>query len=336
MTAQAVADLVGGRLSGSGDLPITSVRALDRATGGSLSICGSKDYLDAMAVSAAAAVIVPDAFTTAPGPSTRIAVADPQRAMLLATEALYPESRAGGIDPSARIGRHCRFGAGVHLAPGAVIGDNVSVGDRVQIGAHAAVGDGATLGDDCDIGAHVVLHAGVVLGHRVRCKAGAVIGGPGFGFISGASGHQRIPQVGGCILEDDVEVGSNSCIDRGSLDDTRIGRGTKIDNLVQIAHNVQIGSDCLIMAGVGIAGSTRLGNRVVLAGQVGCADHLRIGDDARAGARAAILSNVAAGSTVTGYPATGHREFLRGVAATQALVPHLRTLLRMVQEREDA
>ncbi|MGH7592881.1 MAG: UDP-3-O-(3-hydroxymyristoyl)glucosamine N-acyltransferase [Gemmatimonadales bacterium] len=337
MTAQAVADLVGGRLSGPGEVLLHRVRSLDRATGDALAMCTGRRYAAAMATSRAGAVLVPDSLATATGPVTRIIVADPPHAMLLATRALHPEVPAvPAIAPTAQIGRGVTLGVDVTIGPHSVIGDGARLGDRARIGAHVVIGQDVTVGADARLDPHVVIYDGATLGARVWCKAGAVIGGPGFGFASSASGHQRIPQVGGCIIEDDVEIGSHTCIDRGSLDDTRIGRGTKIDNQVHIAHNVHTGVDCLIMACVGVAGSTVLGDRVVLAGQSGCIDHVALGDDVTVGAKAAVMSNVPAGTAVSGYPARPHREFLRAMATVYRLATHGDTLESLAEEREDA
>jgi UDP-3-O-[3-hydroxymyristoyl] glucosamine N-acyltransferase len=197
--------------------------------------------------------------------------------------------------------------------------------------------DGVVIGPDATLGPRVVCHHHVVLGARVKVKAGAVIGGTGFGYISSASGHERIPHGGGCRLEDDVDVGANSTIDRGSVGDTVIGRGSKLDNLVHVAHNVRIGEHCLVMAGVGIAGSTRVGNRVVLAGQVGVVGHITLGDDVRVGAQSGVTGSVPAGLEVSGYPARAHREQLRAMGALYRLAPLARRLERLVRERpEDA
>jgi UDP-3-O-[3-hydroxymyristoyl] glucosamine N-acyltransferase len=189
------------------------------------------------------------------------------------------------------------------------------------------------VGDDAILGAGVVCYAGSRIGSRAVLKAGAVIGGDGFGYLSDGKGHTRIPHVGGCILEDDVEVGSNTCIDRGSIDDTVVGRGTKLDNLVQVGHNVRIGERCLIMAGVGIAGSTRIGNDAILAGHVGVTDHLIIGDRARIAAKSAIFGDVPAGASFSGHPARPHRQFLRAQAAMYRLAPIVDELEELVPER---
>jgi UDP-3-O-[3-hydroxymyristoyl] glucosamine N-acyltransferase len=336
MPAQAVADLVGGRLAGPGDVLLRRVRSLERAEFDSLAICGAARYADAMARSKAGAVVVPDALATLPGPATRIIVANPAEAIYLATCALHPaDPRAPAVAATARIGHDSTLGDGASIGPHCVIGNRVRIGSRAQLGAHVVIGDDVTIGDDVRLDPHVTIYTDVSIGDRVWCKASAVIGGPGFGFVSDASGHRRIPQVGGCTIEDDVEIGSQTCIDRGSLDDTVIGRGTKIDNMVQIGHNVHVGSDCLIMGCVGIAGSTHLGDRVILAGGSGLAGHLRIGDDARIGARALVLSNVPAGGVFSGHPARPHREYLRAVATTYQLAPHRKALEALARERED-
>ena len=337
LTAQAVADLVGGRLSGPGDVVLRRVRSLERAESDALAMCTTARYAEAMSRSRAGAVLVSDTLASGPGPATRIIVANPVRAMFVATRALYPDAEhVAGIAPTARIGRSTTLGPGAAIGEYAVLGGAVRVGARASIGAHVVIGDGVTIGDDVRLDAHVVIYDNVVLGNRVWCKSSAVVGGPGFGYVSDASGHSRIPQVGGCILEDDVEIGSGSCVDRGSLDDTVIGPGTKLDNLVHIAHNVHLGADCLVMAYVGVAGSTHVGDRVILAGGAGVIDNLEIGDDARIGARSVLISDVPAGATFSGHPARPHREFLRGVATMYQLAPHGKTLATIAKEREDA
>ena len=225
------------------------------------------------------------------------------------------------------------LGPQVSIAPFVVLGRGIRIGARCRLAQGVSLGDEVTIGDDTTIGPGVVCYAGTHIGSRVVVKAGAVIGGDGFGYLSDGTGHTRIPHVGGCILEDEVEVGSNTCVDRGSIDDTVIGRGTKLDNLVQVGHNVRIGERCLIMAGVGIAGSTRIGNDVILAGHVGVTDHLIIGDRARIAAKSAIFGDVPAAASFSGHPARPHRQFLRAQAAMYRLAPIVDELERLVLER---
>lgn len=328
--------MVGGRLSGPGEVPLRRCRSLETAESDALAMANGTRWAAALAATQAGAVLVTDALAEVAGPATRIVVRDPARAMALVAKLLHPESGNGpGIAATARIGHGSLPHADSHIGAYAVIGSNVSLGARIHIGPHVVIEDGVVIGDDVRLDAHVVLHSGSRLGARVWCKAGSIIGGAGFGFVSDANGHSRVPQVGGCILEDDVEIGSCSCVDRGSLDDTVIGRGSKLDNHVHVGHNVRMGSDCLLMAGVGVSGSTRLGNRVVMAGQSGVAGHLTLGDDVKVGAKSAVISSVASGMSVSGYPARPHREFLKALAALYRLAPHHEALERLAVERKD-
>jgi UDP-3-O-[3-hydroxymyristoyl] glucosamine N-acyltransferase len=334
LTARAVADLVGGRLLGDGGIRIHRVRSLDRAGPDALSFAVSVRYAADLDSSKAGAVLVPEALASGGGPGTRIVVADPYGALVRVLHALYPnEPPEAGVDPTARIGTGAVIGADVSIGPYAVLGRNVHIGARCRLGQGVSVGDGVVIGDDTTLGPGVVCCPGTRIGSRVVVKAGAVLGGDGFGYLSDGKGHTRIPHVGGCILEDEVEVGSNTCIDRGSIDDTVVGRGTKVDNLVQVGHNVRIGERCLIMAGVGIAGSTRVGNDVILAGHVGVTDHLAIGDRARIAAKSAIFGDVPAGASFSGHPARPHRQFLRAQAAMYRLAAIVDELERLVPER---
>ena len=334
LTARAVADLVGGRLLGDGGIRIRRVRPLDRAGPDELSFAVSARYAAELDSSKAGAVLVPEALAAGAGPGTRIVVPDPYSALVRVLHALYPrESPAAGIDPTARIGAGAAIGPDVSIGPYVVLGKNVQIGARCRLAQGVSVGDGVVIGDDTILGPGVVCCPGTRIGSRVVLKAGAVLGGDGFGYLSDGKGHTRIPHVGGCILEDEVEVGSNTCIDRGSIDDTVVGRGTKLDNLVQVGHNVRIGERCLIMAGVGIAGSTRVGNDVILAGHVGVTDHLAIGDRARIAAKSAIFGDVPAGASFSGHPARPHRQFLRAQAAMYRLAAIVDELERLVPEK---
>ncbi len=334
LTAQAVADLVGGRLLGDGGVTIRAVRPLDRAGPDELSFAISGRYGAELESSRAGAVLVPEALSTGTGPATRIVVPDPYGALVRVLQALYPaEAHQTGVDPTARVGTGTVLGADVSVAAFVVLGRNVRIGARCRLAHGVSLGDGVIIGDDTILGPGVVCYAGSRIGSRVVLKAGAVIGGEGFGYLSDGKRHTRIPHVGSCILEDEVEVGSHTCIDRGSIDDTLIGRGTKLDNLVQVGHNVRIGERCLIMAGVGIAGSTRIGNDVILAGHVGVTDHLVIGNGARIAAKSAIFGDVPAGASFSGHPARPHRQFLRAQAAMYRLAPIVDELERLVPQR---
>lgn len=337
LTAQAVADLVGGRLLGNGAVSLTAVGPLDRAGGGTLSFLSGPRYLGTFQQSKAGAVLVREEHAAEPaGPVTRIVVDDPGQAILLVVPVLYPAGEpTWGVHPTAVIGAGASWRGEVYIGPRAVLGRDVSLGARCRLGPGVVLHDGVVLGDDCDIGANTVCHEGARLGNRVRLKALAVVGGDGFGFASGPDGHRPIRHVGGCILEDDVQVGSHSAIDRGSLDDTVIGAGTKIDNQVHIAHNVRMGRGCLIMAGVGVAGSTRLGNGVILAGQVGIAGHLALGDGVRVSAQSGIGQDVPARTDMGGSPARRQREYLRAQSALYRVAKIINQLEELVAKRGD-
>lgn len=312
---------MGGRLEGDGTTVLRRLAPLDRAGPDALSFLIAPPYLAAFRQTAAGAVLVAEPLAReSGGPATRIVVARPEEALARAAAALHPgRAAAPGIDPGARIAPGTAVPPDAFVGPFAVVGAGVRLGARVVIEAGAWVGDGVTIGDDAVVGPHAVCYPGTVLGHRVVLKAGAVVGGPGFRFLPGADGPRRVPHVGGCVLEDDVEIGSGTCVDRGSFDDTVIGAGTKIDNLVQVAHNVRLGKRCLVAATTGIAGSVRIGDDVVVAGGVGIADHVVVGDGAVLTAKSVVIGDVAPRATVSGYPARPHRTFLRAQAALYRL-----------------
>jgi UDP-3-O-[3-hydroxymyristoyl] glucosamine N-acyltransferase len=234
------------------------------------------------------------------------------------------------------IGRGVRLGEEVWIGPYAVIGDGALIGNGARIDAQAVVGAGVTVGAECHLHPGATLYPGTAVGDRVRVHAGVRLGSDGVGYVFRNGKHDKIPHVGRCIVESDVEIGANSTIDRGSIDDTVIGAGTKIDNLVHIAHNVRVGRLCLIMAQVGIAGSARVEDGCIVAGQAGIAGHQTIGRGARVAAQAGVFGSVPAGETWSGYPARPHREALRAQAAMFKLPSLLRRLEALLgaQDRE--
>lgn len=335
LTASAVAELVGGRLEGDGALVLSSVNPLDRATDHCLSFLTSSRYLEDFKATRAGAVLVPSSITLPAEPAVVcIVVKDPHAAMAKVVQVMFPEpDRPRTIHPTALIGRGTMLGDDVAIGPGSVIGESCSLGNRVTIGAGVVLEDGVTIGDDSVLHHHIVCYSGTKIGARVRIKSGAVIGGIGFGYISDRSGHHQIPHVGGCIIEDDVHIGANTSIDRGSIGDTVVGRGTKLDNQIHLGHNVQVGERCLLMGGVLVAGSVRIGNDVIVAGASAIAGHLKIGDRARIGAKSGVTTTVPDGSDVSGIPARPHRETLRSQAALFRLAK-ITDALEALVERE--
>ncbi|MBI2073497.1 MAG: UDP-3-O-(3-hydroxymyristoyl)glucosamine N-acyltransferase [Gemmatimonadetes bacterium] len=337
LTAGAVARLVDGELIGLEDVELVGVAPLDRAGPRELALLASARYLPYLRGSTAGAVLMTPRFRTlTAGPATRIVVPDAHRALRAVLAALYPKPNpAWGVHPSARLGRGIWWEGRIALGPHATLGAQVRLGPDCIVEAGAVIGDGVRLGSRCRVGEHAVLHAGTVAGDRVVIHAGARVGGEGFRFTPSGDGKEqvshleRLPHVGRCVLGDDVEVGANTTIDRGSVGDTVVGPGTKIDNLVQVAHNVRIGTRCVIMAQVGIAGSTVIEDHVILAGQAGLADHLTVHRGARVAAQGGVIGDVPAGATVSGYPARSHHEVLRQAAALRRLTPIVHRLERI-------
>ena len=340
IAASRIAALTGGRLVGAGDVTVAGIAPLDRAGPGDLSFLAAARYLPYFQRTRAGAVLVkPEFAAAAGGPATRVVVADPHRALLAVLPVLYPQPVwAPGVHPTAVIGRGTTWEGPAAIGPAAVLGERVQLGKNVRIGAGAVLGDGVAVGDDSQLFPRVTCYAGTTIGRRVIIHAGAVLGSDGFGYVPGRGGelHRKIPHVGRCIVGDDVEIGANTCIDRGSVDDTVIGEGTKIDNLVHIAHNVRIGARCLILAEVGIAGSVRVEDEAIIAGQSGITDHVTIGRASRLLVQSGIIADVAPGATVSGYPARPHREFLRAQAALYRLAKIVDALEALVQTKHDS
>ena len=336
LTAEAVAHLVSGTLRGEPSARVVRVAALDRATSEELSFFANPRYAGEFERSCAGIVLVsPELADHAGGPRTRIVVDKPQEAMLLVLPALYPPPpRATGIAPSAVIGRGVKLGRDVAIGAHSVVGEHAVLADGVVIGPLCDVGEGVRIGEDSHLVSSVTLYPGTILGARVRLHAGVRAGSDGFGYVPSRTGVQKVPHVGRCIIEDDVEIGANSTIDRGSIADTVIGAGTKLDNLVMIAHNVRLGRMCLIAAQSGIAGSTKLGDGCMIGGQVGVTGHLELGNNVKLGAGSGVMDNIPDGEMWSGAPARPQREWLKATSAFYKLADRLREIERQLRERQ--
>jgi len=334
LTAAEVARRVGGTLRGDGAVSVRAVAPLGRAGAEEISFLSSAAYLSDFRTTRAGVVLVAPEFAESEGPPCRVIVERPPEAMLKVLPALYASTPAApGVHATALIGRGAQLGRDIAVGPYAVIGEGAVLGDRVTIGAHCEVGRGVRIGDESELVSHVTVYPGTIVGKRVRLHAGVRVGSDGFGYVYADGAHQKIPHVGRCLIEDDVEIGANSAIDRGSIDDTVIGAGSKLDNLVHIAHNVHLGKLCLIAAQVGISGSTTLGDGAVLGGQVGVGGHLTIGAGARIAGQSGVSSDVPAGETWSGTLARPHRETLVGQAALARLAKIVKELERLVGKR---
>ncbi|HEV2859927.1 MAG TPA: UDP-3-O-(3-hydroxymyristoyl)glucosamine N-acyltransferase [Pyrinomonadaceae bacterium] len=292
MTADELAALVGGRVvAGSGaGVRLARVASVEAAGEGDVAFVEGAKRFEAARASRASCLIVPTGAQLE-GPACVVEAARPKLAFALAARALHPpRQRPAGVHPTAQVAAGAKLGEGVHVAEYAVVGEGAEVGEGTQILAGVVVGAGVRVGRGCVLHSSVVLYEGVTLGDRVILHAGVVVGADGFGYVRDEKGaYHKFPQVGTVVIEDDVEVGANSCIDRGALGETRVGRGTKIDNLVQIAHNVRIGERVVIAAQTGISGSTVIESDAVIGGQVGMGDHARVLSGAVIGSQAGVL-----------------------------------------------
>lgn len=333
LTLAEITTSVDGTLTGDPERLITAVAPLAEAGPDHLSFVANPRYLPYVQGTRAGVILVPEELAErVPDGVARIVVKDPHVALYRLLPRLYPpEPVEPGVHRTAVVAEDAVLAADVSIGPFAVVESGVRVGERTRIGAHAVVGSGARVGADCVIHSQATLYAGVVLGNRCIIHSGARIGKEGFGFVWHEDGHRRIPQVGGCVLGDEVEVGCNTTIDRGSIGDTVVGDGTKIDNLVQVGHNDRIGRHVVLISQVGISGSTAIGDGAVLAGQVGVGGHLTIGAGAKLGGQAGVIGDVPAGATYSGYPARPHREAIRA----QGLIFRLHELFRRVRALEE-
>jgi UDP-3-O-[3-hydroxymyristoyl] glucosamine N-acyltransferase len=332
LTLGEIGALVGGKLSGDPALTIHGVSALSDASPDQIALLAAPRYRAQVTASRAGALLVSAGLENGLDDARpRVIVADAHAALIVLLARFEPPAPPRpGVHPTAVLAKGASLGTDVELGPYAVVGEGSALGDRVRIGAHVVIGAGCRVGPDSVLHPHVTLYDGVSVGARVILHSGARIGSDGFGYAFTAAGHTKVPQVGGCVIEDDVEIGANSTVDRGSIGDTVIGRGSKLDNLVHVAHNVRLGPHCILTAQVGIAGSSTLGAGVQMGGQSGMAGHLAIGDGARIGGAASVFQDVAAGEVVLGTPAADARIMRRA----WALIPRLPELFRRLRALE--
>ena len=330
-TLGELAEALGATLEGDPRRVVTGVAPLQSAGPDQVSFVTNARYHDAAKVSRAGAFVAGADAAGLPAPVLRVRA--PQQALVDLLNLFHPPAAVvPGVHPSAVIAADARVDPTAAVAAHAVVDAGARIGPRVRVGPLVYVGGGVEIGEDSVLGAHVVVLAGVRLGRRVVVHPGAVLGADGFGFAFDGAQHRKIPQTGSVLIEDDVEIGANTTIDRATFGDTIVRRGTKIDNLVQIGHNVEVGEHSILVAQVGISGSSRLGRGVVLAGQVGVADHVTIGDGALVGAQAGVPSSLDAGGKFLGTPARPILEAKR-IMAAEAKLPELLRRVRALERR---
>jgi len=339
MRLSEIAELLGGELHG-GDpaLEITAIQPVEAAGPGAISFISNPKYVGKVKTTAASAVLVtPELAAALAGriPAALLAVEDPYMAFARLMQRWFHVPRAVlGVSERAYVDPTATLGADVNVHPLAYVGPRAVVGDRVDLHPGAYVGADARIGEDTTLGPNAVVHHACRVGARCHVYAGAVVGSDGFGFAPDrrAGLHVKIPQVGIAVVDDDVEIGANTTIDRAVLGETRVGRGTKIDNLVQLGHNAQVGGGCFLVSQSGVSGTSRIGDGVTIAGQAGVAGHLTVGDGAQIGAQAGIHADVPPGARMLGSPAIPGREAKRAMAVF-ARLPDLRRRLRELERR---
>ena len=330
-TLQELADHLGGQIIGDPSTMIHGIGTLDAATEGQISFLANPRYAQKVKTTRASAVILPP--DADPFGHNALIVASPYLAFAKLLTLFTSKPRiAKGIMSGAFVGEGTTIGPEATIYPGTVIADGVRIGNRVTLYPNVTLYEGVELGDDVTLHAGVCVREGCRLGNRVTIHSGTIIGTDGFGYAPDGQAWFKIPQIGIVIVDDDVEIGANTTVDRAAIETTRVGRGTKIDNLVQVAHNCVIGEDCIIVAQAGIAGSSTLGKHVTLGGQVAIADHVAIGDNAMISGQSGVFGNVAPGAVLSGTPAIPHKSRLKA-AAIFPYLPEMRKSLARLDNR---
>ena len=329
-TAKEIAERVGGEFVGDGEIQLTGFAKADAAKPGDLTFAENEKFFRLAEESQASAILSAGDFTS--DSKTVIRVKNARIAFARVLLLLFPEKQfVPGIHSSAIVASSAQVANTAHIGPNCVVGETVTIGDRAVLEANCTIGDQSALGQATHLFPNVSVYSKCRLGERVRIHSGTVIGSDGYGYVFDEDHHRKIPQIGGVVIGDDVEIGANCSVDRGALSDTLVGEGTKIDNLVQIAHNVVIGEHCIIIAQTGVGGSAQVGEHSILTGQVGVAGHIKIGPRSVVAAKSAIFNNLEGGKQYMGQPAVPIIQEKRQMVA----VRQLPDLLKRVRELEN-
>lgn len=335
-TAKQIADFIGGKVEGDDSVSVNTFAKIEEGTKGAISFLSNPKYTHYIYNTQSSIVLVnEDMVFDKPVNTTLIRVANAYECvakLLQMYEASKPKKK--GIDPLASIAQSATVGKDVYVGAFACIGENAVVGDNTIIYPHSVIGDGVTIGNGCLIYPNVTIYEGCRIGNRVTIHAGTVIGADGFGFAPNAEGYDKIPQIGIVTIEDDVEIGANTCIDRSTMGSTIIRKGVKLDNLIQVAHNVEIGENTVMSAQVGIAGSTKVGSWCMFGGQVGLAGHITVGDKTFLGAQSGVPGNIKGNQTLIGTPPMKPKAYFRSQAIFRKLPEMYRQLDEMQKEIE--
>lgn len=332
-TAKQIADMVGGKVEGNPDALVNSFCKIEEGKEGAISFLSNPKYTHYIYETKSSVVLVnEDLVLDHPVDTTLIRVANAYETvakLLQVYESMKPRKK--GIDPLAFISPKAKIGNDCYVGPFAFIGDDVELGDNCQVFPHAYIGEGVKVGMGCTLYPGATIYHGCKIGNNVILHAGSVVGADGFGFAPGPDGYDKIPQIGIVTIEDNVEIGANTCIDRSTMGSTYVRKGVKLDNLVQIAHNTDIGANTVMSAQVGVAGSTKVGQWCMLGGQAGLAGHITVGNKVNIGAQAGVMGNQKDGLTLIGSPTQEPRAFFREVALTRRL-PEMQQQLKELQK----
>lgn len=330
-TLAELCELVNGELIGDGNTVIKGVNAFDLVKSGELTFAEDREHFAKALDSDAAAIIVSNKISSLEGrPGMR--VEQPRLAFAVLLELFYPEeAKQSGVHPSVVLGKKIHIASDVSIQANAVLGDEVSIGRGTIIGAGVYIGDGTAIGDQCVLDPNVVIYRRTQIGDRVKIHGGSVIGGDGFGYVFDRGKYVKVPQVGNVVIEDDVELGCNVCIDRATMGSTVIRQGAKMDNLVQIAHNDRIGKHVLMAGQVGLSGSVTVGDYTIMGGKSGIVDHVRVGTQAKIGAASVVTKDIPDNETFWGYPARPLKQMKKQMAASSRLPSLMKTIKKLLE-----
>ena len=336
-TAKQIAEFLGGTVDGNENAAVHTFAKIEEGVPGALSFLANVKYTHYLYSTQSSVVLVNKDFTPEQPVSATLIRVDNAYESLAKLMSLYASMKPGrsGISSLASVSEKAKIGQNVYIGPFSVVEDGAVIGDNTQIYPHVIVGEGASVGADCILYPHVTIYYGCKIGNRCILHAGSVIGADGFGFAPTPQGYNKIPQIGIVQLEDDVEIGANTCIDRSTMGRTVIHKGVKLDNLIQVAHNVEIGENTVMSAQTGIAGSTQVGEWCMIGGQCGISGHLTLGNKVNLAAKTGVISSLEDGATMMGYPGIGYRNFLRSSLIYKDLPEMSKTIRNLEKEIEE-
>ena len=336
-TAKQIAEFLGGTVDGNENAAVHTFAKIEEGVPGALSFLSNVKYTQYLYSTQSSIVLVNKDFQPEQPVSATLVRVDNAYESLAKLMSLYASMKPGrsGISSLASVSEKAKIGQNVYIGPFSVVEDGAVIGDNTQIYPHVIVGEGASVGADCILYPHVTIYYGCKIGNRCILHAGSVIGADGFGFAPTPQGYNKIPQIGIVQLEDDVEIGANTCIDRSTMGRTVVHKGVKLDNLIQVAHNVEIGENTVMSAQTGIAGSSKVGSWCMVGGQCGISGHITLGNKVNLAAKTGVISSLEDGSTMMGYPAIGYRNFLRSSLIYKDLPEISKTIRNLEKEIEE-